>query len=139
VTIARRIGEGRRRREIKNDRSGTSNHNEKDGKMTTGRKILIGALTISALSCVGVAMAQYGGGYQQPGQYPLLDKAENRVIEKYRNSSCDQLWQDRYQPKSEEQQRAVNFLRSDPQIRQMFIDRVAAPVANKLFECGLIP
>jgi hypothetical protein len=108
--------------------------------MTTGRKILIGALTISALSSVGVAMAQYGGGgYQQPGQYPLLDKAANRVIEKYRNSSCEQLWQDRNQPKSEEQQRAVAFLRSDPQMRRMFIDRIAAPVANKLFECGMIP
>jgi hypothetical protein len=80
----------------------------------------------------GLALAQYG-------QYPLLDKAANRVIEKYQNSSCDQLWQDRYQQKSQEEQRAVEFLRSDPQIRQMFIDRVAAPVANKLFQCGMIP
>jgi len=111
--------------------------------MTNSKKILLGAVTISFLSCVGVAMAQYGGGYgggyQQPGQYPMLDKAANRVVEKYRNSSCEQLWQDRNQPKSQEQQRAVEFLRSDPQIRQMFIDRVAAPVANKLFECGMIP
>jgi hypothetical protein len=107
--------------------------------MISQRKMLLGALTISILSCVGDAAAQYGGGYQQPGQYPLLDKAANRVVEKYRNSSCDQLWQDRYQPKSQEEQRAVEFLRSDPQIRQMFIDRVAAPIANKLFECGLIP
>lgn len=105
--------------------------------MTNSRKIVLGSLAISILSCVGGAMAQYGG-YQQPGQYPLLDKASNRVIEKYRNSSCEQLWQDRSQPKSEEQQRAVEFLRSDPQMRRMFIERIA-PVANKLFECGMIP
>lgn len=106
--------------------------------MTNRRKVVVAALTTSVLSCVGVAVAQYGG-YQQPGQYPLLDKASNRVIDKYRNSSCEQLWQERGQPKSQEQQRAVEFLRSDPEMRRMFIDRIAAPVANKLFECGMIP
>ena len=92
--------------------------------------LLVLALTLSLLP--GMAVAQYG-------QYPMLDAAANRVIQKYQNSSCDQLWQDRNQPKSQEEQRAVQFLRSDPQIRRMFIDRVAAPVANKLFECGMIP
>jgi hypothetical protein len=28
---------------------------------------------------------------------------------------------------------------SDPQMRAAFIDRVAAPVANKMSECGMIP
>jgi hypothetical protein len=73
------------------------------------------------------------------GQYPLLDAAENRVIQKYQNSSCEQLWQGRGQPKGEREQEAVNFLRSDPQMRRMFIDRVAPTVANKMFECGMIP
>ena len=30
-------------------------------------------------------------------------------------------------------------LRNDPQMRAAFIDRVAAPIANKMFECGLLP
>lgn len=34
-------------------------------------------------------------------QYPLLDEAANRVVQKYQNSSCEQLWQQRGQPKSE--------------------------------------
>ena|SRR5271157_1295228 len=72
-------------------------------------------------------------------QYPLLDAAANRTIQKYQNSSCEQLWQERGQPKGQREQEAVNFLRNDPQMRRMFIDRVAAPVANKLFECGMIP
>jgi len=33
----------------------------------------------------------------------------------------------------------VNFLRNDPQARFAFIDKVAAPIANKMFECGMIP
>jgi hypothetical protein len=97
------------------------------------RRIVICAVGgLAALSFVGVASAQYG-------QHPLLDAAANRTIQKYQNSSCEQLWQDRGQPKSQREQEAVNFLRSDPQMRAMFIDKVAAPVANKLLECGMIP
>jgi len=33
---------------------------------------------------------------------------------------CEQLWQQKGEPKSEEEQRAVNFLRNDPQARTAF-------------------
>jgi len=33
----------------------------------------------------------------------------------------------------------IQKLRSEPAMRLAFINRVAAPVANKLFECGMIP
>jgi len=35
--------------------------------------------------------------------------------------------------------RAIEILRGDPQMRAEFINRVAPPIANKLFECGMIP
>jgi hypothetical protein len=87
------------------------------------------AMALPVLLFAGVARAQH----------PLLDAAANRTIQKYQNSSCEQLSQQRGQPKSQREQEAVNFLRNDPQMRRMFIDKVAAPVANKLFECGMIP
>jgi hypothetical protein len=31
------------------------------------------------------------------------------------------------------------MLRNDPQMRTEFLNRVAAPITNKLFECGMIP
>jgi hypothetical protein len=31
------------------------------------------------------------------------------------------------------------MLRGDPQMRAAFINRVAGPIANKMFECGMIP
>jgi hypothetical protein len=96
-------------------------------------RLYLFAIALPALLFVGVANAQYGG------QHPLLDAAANKTIQKYQNSSCEQLLQQRGQPKSEREQRAIDFLRSDPQMRAMFIDKVAAPVANKLFECGMIP
>jgi hypothetical protein len=30
-------------------------------------------------------------------------------------------------------------MHTDPQMRAAFINRVAAPIANKMFECGMIP
>ncbi len=72
-------------------------------------------------------------------QYPILDRVANKVIQKYQQSSCEQLWQRKGKPKSAEEQRVVGFLRSDPQMRTVFINKVAAPIANKMFECGMIP
>jgi hypothetical protein len=90
------------------------------------------ALLLPVLFFAGVSNAQYG-------QYPMMDKVADRVIQHYQQSSCEQLWQERGQPKSQREQEAVQFLRNDPQMRAAFIGRIAAPVANKMFECGMIP
>jgi len=72
-------------------------------------------------------------------QFPIMDRVADKVIQKYRQSSCQQLWGQRNQPKSPQEQRALQLLRDDPNMRRAFIDRVAAPIANKMFECGMIP
>lgn len=78
-----------------------------------------------------------------PQQYPIMDRIANKIVQKYQTASCQQLYEERAQqkgrPKSAEEQRAVAILRSDPQMRQAFIDKVAAPIANTMFECGMIP
>jgi hypothetical protein len=68
-----------------------------------------------------------------------MDEIADKFVHKYRASSCEQLWQQRGQPKSQREQEAVQALRNDPQMRAAFINRVAAPIANKMFECGMIP
>ena len=73
------------------------------------------------------------------GQGMILDMVADKVIQKYQSASCEQLWEQKGQPKSQEEQRAVSFLRSDPQARTAFLNKVAAPIANKMFECGMIP
>ncbi len=37
------------------------------------------------------------------------------------------------------EERLVRLLHEDPAMRQEFIGRIAAPIANKMFECGMIP
>jgi hypothetical protein len=88
--------------------------------------LLIG---VSALCVAGVAFGQAG----------ILDMAANKVIGKYQSSSCEQLWAEKSHPKSAEEQKAVAFLRNDAQARTAFLNKVAGPIANKLFECGMIP
>ena len=85
---------------------------------------------VSALLFAGVAGAQ---------DYPLMDMIANKVIQKYQQSSCEQLWKKKGQPQSEMEQRAVQMLQNDPQMRQAFLNQVAGPIANKMFECGLLP
>jgi hypothetical protein len=80
------------------------------------------------------------GTYAQD-QYPILDKVAAKVVQKYQNSSCEQLREQKAEKKqpSAEEQKAIQFLKSDAQMRTHFINKVAAPIANKMFECGMIP
>jgi hypothetical protein len=94
------------------------------------KSLYLFAAALPMLVFAGVARAQ---------QYPLLDQVANKVVQKYRESSCEQLWQKRGQPESPREQEAVEALRNNPQMRAEFINRVAAPIANKMFECGLLP
>jgi hypothetical protein len=72
-------------------------------------------------------------------QFPMVDMVADRVVQKYQNSSCADLMVQRDQPRSQEEKNAIQALRGDPQMRREFINRVAAPVANKLFECHMLP
>ena len=72
-------------------------------------------------------------------QHPIVDTIANKVIHKYQESSCEQLLQKKSEPKTAEEQKAVELLRNKPEVRAEFINKVAAPIANKMFECGLIP
>lgn len=73
----------------------------------------------------------------------LFDMVTNKVIDKYQNATCEQLWQERAEqqgkPKSGREQELIQILQGDPQLRTQFINKVAAPIANKMFECGMIP
>jgi len=72
-------------------------------------------------------------------EFPIMNRVADKVIQKYQNSTCEQLWQEKGQPKPPMEQEAVQLLQGDPQMRAAFINKVAAPIANKMFECGMIP
>jgi hypothetical protein len=85
---------------------------------------------VSALLLPALARAQ---------DYPIMNMVADKVIQKYEQSTCEQLWKKKGQPKPPMEQKVIQLLKSDPQMREAFIDKVAAPIANKMFECGMIP
>jgi hypothetical protein len=96
------------------------------------KRIALFAAT-GALIAAGVAYAQF----------PIMDMVADKVIQKYQSSTCEQLWQEKAQgqgqPKPEMEQRAIQMLKQDPQMRQAFFNKISAPIVNKMFECGMIP
>ena len=90
----------------------------------------IGAVVmISALIVADVASAQ--------GM--LLDFAADKVIKKYQTATCDELKAQKKDPPTDKEKEAIEFLRNDSQARIFFINKIAAPVLNKMFDCGMIP
>jgi hypothetical protein len=69
----------------------------------------------------------------------LVDDAADKVIKKYQAASCDQLKAQKAEPPSEKEKIALALLRDDPKARVAFVDKIAAPVLNKMFECSMIP
>ena len=87
------------------------------------------AVGISALFVAGAASAQ--------GM--LLDVAADKVIKKYQTATCDELKAQKNEPPTDKEKEAIQFLRNDSQARIAFINKIAAPVLNKMFDCGMIP
>jgi hypothetical protein len=54
---------------------------------------------------------------RQAQQYPMMDKVADKIILKYQQSTCEQLWVKKSEkaPPSAEEQKAVASLKSDPQ------------------------
>ena len=98
-------------------------------------KGLIGAAMISMMSTV-TAIAQTPLEISPDGP---LDMVAGMVIQKYKSSSCEDLKAKKGEPPAEIVAAAVAFLRSNPPLRVEFISKIAAPVANKMFDCGMIP
>ena len=92
----------------------------------------------SYLFALGLALLYVG---VVNAQYPILDAIANKVAQKYTTSSCEQLWVTKSQkkPPSQQEQEAMQMLRNDPKMRASFVNIVAAPVVNKMIECGMIP
>jgi hypothetical protein len=91
-------------------------------------------ILFSAVFGSSAAMAQSG---------MLVDYAADQMVAKFQTSSCEELKADKEKPKTDEQkakaQSAKEFLQNDAQARAVFVNKVAAPVLNKMFECGMLP
>ena len=89
-------------------------------------------------SCVFALCALLFASIAAAQEYPLMNMIADRVIQKYQQATCEQLWKKKGH-KTDEEKNLIQLLRDDPQMRAAFINKVAGPIANKMFECGLLP
>jgi hypothetical protein len=108
--------------------------------MTSRAYSLIATCGAVLAGSLGLTLLRPAGAIAQ-GQYPIADQIAAKVVQRYTSSSCEQLLlkKENPAPPSMEEQRALGMLRSDPQMRAAFIGQIAAPIANKMFECGMVP
>jgi hypothetical protein len=97
-------------------------------------KRLLPAIALGAVLTAGPVSAQ---------DYPVLDEIAQKVIDKYQNATCEQLWlekaQNQGQPKSDKEQRAIQLLQQNQGLQAAFFNQVATPIVTKMFQCGMIP
>jgi hypothetical protein len=100
----------------------------------------LGAIVLLTAVTVSIVLLRPREALAQ-GQYPIADRIAAKVVAKYQTASCEQLWEQRaaHTPPSMEEQRAIAVLKGDPQMRAAFINQIAPPIANKMFDCGMIP
>ena len=100
-------------------------------------QILVALGAIGAL-CAGIAWAQ-----QATPKYPIMEQIAQKVILKYQTTSCADLAAAKQKPPTQQEtemkEKAVMALRADPQMREAFFNKVAAPIVSKMFDCGMIP
>ena len=101
---------------------------------------------ISALFALLVLTVGAPSASPQQSQYPILDKVAQKVIAKYQTTSCEDLKAKKEAPKAAEsadqaqmKQKVVMMLHNDPKMREHFLNMIAGPIANKMFECGMVP
>jgi hypothetical protein len=90
---------------------------------------------VLALLYVTVAAAQQG-------QHPMLDAVASKVVQHYQTTSCDQLRQAQAQhtnmPMLPAEQKLLELLRTDPEMRHEFVSIAADQVVDKMIVCGMI-
>jgi len=93
---------------------------------------------MSKLMWVLVVVVVLGvGAWSQRGK--VLDMAADEVTRKFNTATCEQLKAKKDEPPTMVKKVALSMLHDDPAARTAFIDKVAAPVLNKMVECGMAP
>lgn len=95
-------------------------------------KYVISTLAVAVLASVATIAvnAQLG---------PIANTIADKVIQKYQQSTCQQIAADKAAPPGDMEKKAIEQLKMDPKLRKAFLDKVAPAIVNKLFDCGMIP
>jgi hypothetical protein len=89
--------------------------------------VLISLLATGAFSKKAQAQSQ------ARSDYPILDAIAQKPVQKYQTSTCEQLWAKKSEeaPPAPGEQKVIQLLQSDAQMRAELINKVAARSPTK--------
>lgn len=103
------------------------------------------ALPVSLLSIVVSGVSSSPGQAELTiTQQRLVDSASQIIVEQVEESSCEEFYTFLEQQEQSRgqyprlRQRLIQAAENNPEIREEFVRQIAAPVVNKMFDCGLI-
>jgi hypothetical protein len=96
---------------------------------------------VVSIAVTPLLLVMSGTQAQNQSQHPLIDMLAQKVVQKYQSTPCAELRMKKAEnaPPTPQEQKVIAYLKSDPQSRRIFIDKIAAPIANRMFDCGMIP
>jgi hypothetical protein len=98
---------------------------------------------LSLVMAIFLATSFGSNVFAQKSKYPLMEEIAQSVVQKYQSATCRDLQRHvTKEPTGQEaefREAAIRLLENNAEMRKEFINRVAAPIVNKLFECGMIP
>ncbi len=113
----------------------------------TKKQILCGIASAIAMAGISLSIAQAQN--QEPLPEKIVDTVAGKTIDKFNNSSCQELAASMAKspsqnPASETRQdklkaRFYTLLKENPELANRFFSQISTPVLTKLFQCGLIP
>ncbi|MGF1528687.1 MAG: hypothetical protein ACFCBW_18105 [Candidatus Competibacterales bacterium] len=104
-----------------------------------------GSFACRAAGLVLMGLVLVGSAPAQAQNPQMIDRLADRIVSRYQTSSCDELRQQQGSGESQPamaqkiMQRVMTTLRQDPQARAQFVNKVAAPVMDKMIACGMFP
>jgi hypothetical protein len=95
------------------------------------------------LAAAALALFYATGAAAPQGQHPVLDAVANKVVQHYQTSSCEQLRQQQQAQQAgiammPAEQKLLEVLRTDPEMRHEFVSIAADQVVDKMIQCGMI-
>lgn len=69
----------------------------------------------------------------------VVDDVANQMVTEIQNDSCPQFEAMLKQRKGGSSNKAGGMMKSDPAMRERFVNKVAGPLVNKMIDCDLLP
>ena len=100
-------------------------------------RALAGAVTLimTATLCTSPASAQMRDRIKNK----VVDDVANQMVTEIQNDSCPQFQAMLKQSKGGNSSKAGGMMKSDPAMRERFINKVAGPLLNKMIDCDMLP